>query len=35
MALPDTPNFSPVARVLLGVVAFVVIGSMLRYFGVV
>jgi hypothetical protein len=35
MALPDTPNFSPVARVLFGVVAFVVIGSLLRYLGVI
>lgn len=35
MAQPDTPNFSPIARVILGVIAIAVIGLLLRYLGYV
>ena len=31
MAQPDTPNFSPVARVIFGVIALIVIAALLRY----
>ena len=33
MAKPDTPNFSPVARIIFGVIALVVIVTLLRYLG--
>jgi hypothetical protein len=35
MPLPDTPNFSPIARVVMGVLAVAVIFLLLRYLGVV
>jgi hypothetical protein len=35
MAKPDTPNFSPVARVVFGVIALAVIVTLLRYLGYV
>jgi hypothetical protein len=33
MAQPDTPNFSPIARVIFGVIALAVIVMLLRYLG--
>jgi hypothetical protein len=35
MAKPDTPNFSPVARVVFGVIALVVMAALVRYLGYV
>jgi len=34
MAKPDRPNFSPIARVVFGLIAIVMIFALLRFFGV-
>jgi len=33
VAQPDTPNFSPIARVVFGVIALIVAVALLRYLG--